>query len=152
MLKWQNYKLLYKAYSKTNQFIYKLNNAIEIINEFPIKSNLKLNEIYCTCSAGKDSTVLSILCNEIFPKIKIFSEKDNYDFPGEIDYLKELEKKFNLNLDIIKVNINSKKYNIFEEIHSKQSKLSKENFYNIIGCPAIPSGVLVSFIQSLFSA
>lgn len=131
-MEWKYYKQLFLNHSKMPYFNDKISQAKSIIKNFPEKSKLDINNIYCTCSTGKDSTVLTILCNEIFPNIKVFSQKDNYDYPEELDYLKMLQKKFNLNLDIIKVHINLDEINFFEEIHKRGTTLSDLYFYSII--------------------
>jgi len=131
-MRWDYYKQFYLSYSKTYQFKNKVNKAISIINSFPSVSGLDLKNIYCTCSAGKDSTVLSILVNKVYPNIKIFSQKDNYDYPGEIEYLRMLQNRYKLNIDIIEVEIDISNINIFEQIHKRGTEISDKYFYSII--------------------
>ena len=44
---------------------------------------------------GQTCWQFSIFVPILIKDIKIFSEKDNFDYPDEIDYLKQLEKKYN---------------------------------------------------------
>lgn len=134
MENWNYWEKIYQLHSQTRSFKQKVLEAIQIIEDFPKVSGLSLDQFYSTCSAGKDSTVLSVLCNRAFPGIKIFSEKDNFDFPEEIPYLENIAAKENWNLEIVNVAINPNQIqnDICDEIHSRGIEFSDQFFYNVI--------------------
>lgn len=73
------------------------------------------------------------------PDIKFVSEKDDMDFPEELPYLHNLINKYNLDVDIITpsvklwdVILDGVKYDITEDIHSKNSAFSADYFYKLI--------------------
>lgn len=134
MENWNYWEKIYRLHSRTRIFKQKVLESMQIIEDFPNVSGLNLNQIYSTCSAGKDSTVLSVLVNRVFPGIKIFSEKDNFDFPEEITYLESIAKQENWNLEIVKVIIDPKQIqvDICDEIHSRGIEFSDRFFYDVI--------------------
>lgn len=126
------WKELYLLHSKLDSFKRKVDKSFEIIQEFLLKD---LNNVV-SCSAGKDSTVLMHLVTRLKPDIKVISEKDDLDFPNELEYLYILQEKYNLNLDILIPNANLwdilKNYDFTEDIHSKGTSFSDTYFYDLI--------------------
>lgn len=89
---------------------------------------------YVAWSGGKDSTVLAHLCNAMNPGISVWSEKDDCDFPGELEYIKETAMMYGWDLDITYLELWDKiaQYNICEDIHSRGTALSDKYFYSAI--------------------
>jgi phosphoadenosine phosphosulfate reductase len=91
---------------------------------------------YVSWSGGKDSTVLVHLCKMISPDIPIMSEKDDMDFPEEIPYLRMMQKRYELNLEIISPEISLwdaiGKFTITEDVHSRGAEFSETFFYKIV--------------------
>jgi 3'-phosphoadenosine 5'-phosphosulfate sulfotransferase (PAPS reductase)/FAD synthetase len=126
---WNYWEKYFLEYSKTDIYIKQLKKTKDIIKEFIVKFGLF--KLYVSCSGGKDSIVLAHICNNLFPGIKVFSEKDIFDFPEEKEYL----KSFNFNLYIAKPYMNFtdlSKFDFLDEIHSRSSDFSKNYFYSII--------------------
>jgi 3'-phosphoadenosine 5'-phosphosulfate sulfotransferase (PAPS reductase)/FAD synthetase len=130
------WKPIYLLHSQTKGFKYKVQKSKEVIKEF---LDLNLGKYCCSISTGKDSTVLMHLIWKQKKDIKFVSEKDDMDFPEEMPYLKNLEKKYSLNLDIISPNVklwdvilDSEKYDITEDIHSRNTAFSTDFFYKLM--------------------
>jgi 3'-phosphoadenosine 5'-phosphosulfate sulfotransferase (PAPS reductase)/FAD synthetase len=91
---------------------------------------------YTTCSAGKDSVVLSHLVSSISPGIEVWSEKDEFDFPGEVEYLENLREKFGWNLNIVRPDGDMTGFletaDICEDLHSRKAGFSSKFFYALI--------------------
>lgn len=92
---------------------------------------------YVGWSGGKDSTALAYLVNSLCPKITIWSEKDDCDFPNEVSYIKSVAEKYGFNHEITYIEgslweiIKQNKINICEDIHSK-GKLPTNLFFDAI--------------------
>lgn len=91
---------------------------------------------YVAWSGGKDSTVLAHLVNEQVPGIPVWSEKDDCDFPGELDYVLEVAKKYNFNLALTQPESSLwdmlDSYDIFEDLHSRGTRFSDSFFYSAV--------------------
>jgi 3'-phosphoadenosine 5'-phosphosulfate sulfotransferase (PAPS reductase)/FAD synthetase len=142
---WKEYYLLH---SQTDIFKKHLNQSIEIIKKF--LDHTKDINICVNLSAGKDSTVLVHLVNNICPNILVVSEKDDLDFPNELEYLNLLKEKYNLNLDIISPNISLweaiLKEDITNDIHSKGTNFSDEYFYGLLKSHFLNKSITGAFI------
>lgn len=124
----------YRLNSQLKSYKKNLDNAIRIVKE-ALSKNIAW---YVAWSGGKDSTVLAHLINSIFPGMPIWSEKDDCDFPGEIDYVEKVAKKYGFNLTIHKPNellwefIKNGNIDICEDLHSRSTQLSDKYFYSAI--------------------
>ncbi len=91
---------------------------------------------YVACSAGKDSTVLAHMVNLLSPGIEIWSEKDEMDFPGEREYIENLAKTHDWNLNIVSPDVNLwdeiQKIDVCEDLHSRGTDFSDKFFYDLI--------------------
>lgn len=100
---------LYMENSKLPSFTRKLEESKAIIH----KAFEEVKDWYVAWSGGKDSTVLAHLVNSICPGIEIWSEKDDCDFPNELDYVKLVAKRYNFNLKLVMPGVS-----LWEEIKS----------------------------------
>lgn len=119
------------AYSELKSFKKKLDKTTDIVERF---LNLKVKTVV-NWSGGKDSTAMVHLVNSIKP-VKVVSEKDDMDFPGEIDYVKDVAKKFGWYIDIVSPAVNLwdivQDHEITEDIHSSNTAFSSDYFYKIL--------------------
>ena len=87
---------------------------------------------YMSWSAGKDSTALLHLVLQEKSDIKVFTEKDDLDFPGEIEYVKRMQKRYNVNLDIVSPEVKLQSilddYDLLDDIHSRKTDFSQKYF------------------------
>ena len=123
---------LYLTHSKTQVFKRRVEKSKEIIIEF-IELGVKS---YGAISGGKDSTVLMHLINSICPTMPFVSEKDDMDFPNELEYMQLLETKYNLPLTILTPDVKLwdilLNHDFTEDIHSKGTNFSDQYFYGLL--------------------
>ena len=124
---------VYLIHAKSYGYKKRLFQAREVVKKF---ISLDLGNYLCSWSGGKDSTALVHLATRIKPRLKIMTEKDTMDFPGEEEYVKKIEKKYNLNLDIVSPCVDLWEvvgnYDFTEDIHSSNTQFSKDYFYNLL--------------------
>jgi 3'-phosphoadenosine 5'-phosphosulfate sulfotransferase (PAPS reductase)/FAD synthetase len=129
---YEYWKKLYLAHSKTNSFKKNIQKSKDIISEF---LNLGVKS-YISWSCGKDSTAMMHLILSLNKDIKVVSEKDDMDFPEEKEYLNEMVKLYNIDIDVISPDVNLWdiiiNHNIVEDIHSKGVDFSDKYFYNLL--------------------
>jgi len=120
------------ARSRISLYKKRVEKTIAVINDAVEK---KLSW-YVACSGGKDSVVLAHMVNNIMPGIKIWSEKDEFDFPGERDYMTDLARRYSWDIDIVspKVSMEEKarRLGVCEDLHSHGTEFSDEFFYALI--------------------
>lgn len=89
---------------------------------------------YVACSGGKDSVALAHMVNEICPGIEIWSVKDEFDFPGEREFMEDLAEKYSWNLKIVSPpgGMRESLGNICEDLHSRGTSFSDKFFYTLI--------------------
>lgn len=123
---------LYLLHSESKTYKKRLSESIDFVNRFldlGVKS-------YVGWSCGKDSTVLAHLVNYLYPNYPIVSEKDDLDFPDEIEYLQSVSNKFGFNSCVISPDV--KLWDILvnhdfnEDIHSKGTSFSDDYFYGLL--------------------
>jgi len=126
------WKTLYLIHARSKCFQNKVKRSLEIIDEFFTQCKNPCVSI----SGGKDSTVIMDLSRKIKKNVKMVSEKDDMDFPEELEYMENLKKKYSLNLDIISPSVKLwdiiKNYDFLEDVHGKNTNFSKEFFYKIL--------------------
>lgn len=86
-------------------------------------------------SAGKDSTALMHLVNTL-QKTPAISEKDDMDFPDELEYVKNTANLFDWDVNIVSPDIKLwdiiHKFDFSEDIHSKNTAFSSAYFYDLL--------------------
>jgi 3'-phosphoadenosine 5'-phosphosulfate sulfotransferase (PAPS reductase)/FAD synthetase len=92
-------------------------------------------------SGGKDSTVLTHLaCVDLGARVRVYSEKDDLDYPGEEEYVTRLAREWELDLEILRPEIspadylraNAAQIGVGGEIHARSAGLSKACFYGVM--------------------
>lgn len=92
-------------------------------------------------SAGKDSTVLAHLTTvALGASVRLVSEKDDLDYPGEVEYITRLAQCWGAKLDIVRPEISPSQWiaqHAHEltpdaDIHSRAADLSKACFYSVV--------------------
>lgn len=123
---------LYLTHAGTNAFKKKVEKSMDIIARF-----LDLDVVcYGSVSGGKDSTAMMHLINEVNYGFQYVSVKDGMDFPGEVEYLRELASMFGLRIEILTPRVDLwevvKDHDFTEDIHSKGTSFSDDYFYGVL--------------------
>lgn len=123
---------LYTTHASTSAYQRKVEKSSIVIKEF-LSHDIKS---YGSISGGKDSTAMMHLINQIDPSISFVSEKDDMDFPNELDYMDCLRERYDLNLTIISPPVKLwdviMDHNFMEDIHSKGTNFSDTYFYSLL--------------------
>lgn len=122
--------------SKLKSYKYKVEESKKVIDEMFDMSK----KPYIAWSGGKDSTALVYLITQDmgFKNTLIFCQKDDCDFPDEMDYVSGLIDKYKLNCDIIQPSesmwnyIVEHKVDLLNEIHKKSNDVTKKFFTECI--------------------
>lgn len=126
---WRDYYLLH---TRSTQYKRNVERAQAVVQKFLEQEPRS----YCSISGGKDSTVLMHLVWSIAPETKMLSEKDDMDFPNELEYMHTLQARYSLNLDIITPPVKlwdvAMQHDFTEDIHSKGTAWSDEYFYGLL--------------------
>ena len=89
-------------------------------------------------SAGKDSTALAVMCHEIGLSIPAFGEKDDLDYPAEVEYLHALGARFGLPVEILTPEVSLLQFlkdarvSLVNDLHGQTAALSSEHFYGLL--------------------
>lgn len=89
-------------------------------------------------SAGKDSTALAALCHETGLSIPAFGEKDDLDYPAEVEYLRVLGARFGLPVEILTPDVSLLQFlkdarvSLVNDLHGQTAELSREHFYGLL--------------------
>ena len=89
-------------------------------------------------SAGKDSTALAALCHDIGLSIPAFGEKDDLDYPAEVEYLQQLGKHFCLPVEVLTPEVSllqflkDRNVSLVNDLHGQAAALSSEHFYGLL--------------------
>lgn len=123
---------LYSEHANTSFFRRRVEKSKNIISDY-ISLGVKS---YGSISGGKDSTVIMHLINEVDNTIPFVSEKDDMDFPGELEYMYLLQKQYNLSLTILTPPVKLwdiiMNHDFTEDIHSKGTNFSDKYFYGLL--------------------
>lgn len=120
----------YNSQSKLyKNLLMKTEDIIKRFLDLDVKTTVNL-------SGGKDSVVMSHFVAKIKPDIKIVSEKDDMDFPEELDYIQSLQKRYKWNMDILQPEVKLwdiiTNHDITQDLHSKNTEFSGEYFYKLL--------------------
>lgn len=92
-------------------------------------------------SGGKDSTALThLVCVELGARLPVYSEKDDLDYPGEEDYVRDLASQWGADLRVIRPPFSLREWmrehapelRADEDMHSRSAELSKAAFYSLV--------------------
>jgi len=126
------WKELYMTYSSTLIHKRKVEKSRAYIEEYLMKGI----KSYGSISGGKDSTAMMHLIHQIDNTVPFVSEKDDMDFPNELEYMEQLRELYQLDLTIISPDVKLwdvvKDHNFMEDIHSKGTNFSDMYFYSLL--------------------
>jgi len=139
---------LYLLHANTKAFKKKVQTAKERIAEF-LEIGAKNPRVMWSC--GKDSTAMMHLINEDFD-VAAISEKDDMDFPDELQYLHTLVDKYNWSVEVVSPDVKLwdiiHQFDFTDDIHSNNTKFSADFFYSLLkkekekqGCKAVFLGL-----------
>lgn len=91
-------------------------------------------------SGGKDSTAMVHLVKSTGANCSVYSEKDDLDFPGELEYVQLLAGRYSLDLHILTPPVSPSQWFqehaseliAGEDLHSRAAELSKTCFYSVV--------------------
>lgn len=124
-------------HARTRGFMRKVDSAKDVISEMVAR----FDNPCVMWSGGKDSTVMTyLICVECGVNAAVYSEKDDLDYPGELEYVISLGDSWRIDLTILKppislvewVQSHSRDLSVYKDIHSRDAELSKVGFYPVI--------------------
>jgi 3'-phosphoadenosine 5'-phosphosulfate sulfotransferase (PAPS reductase)/FAD synthetase len=89
-------------------------------------------------SAGKDSTALAAMIGEMGLSVPAFGEKDDLDYPAELEYLHALGARFRLPVEILTPEISllqflkDQRVSLVNDLHGQTASLSRDHFYGLL--------------------
>lgn len=91
-------------------------------------------------SGGKDSTAMVHLLASMGVRVPVGSEKDDLDFPGEVEYVERVAEALQLDLRILRpamsprawLEANADQIAGDDDLHSRAAGLSKACFYDVV--------------------
>ena len=89
-------------------------------------------------SAGKDSTALAAMCHEVGLTVPAFGEKDDLDYPAEVEYLHALGARFGLPVEVLTPDVSLLQFlkdahvSLVSDLHGQTAALSSEHFYGLL--------------------
>lgn len=131
-MEYNDWRDMYLLHSNSKEYKKKLEFAKNKIIEC---FELGIHNPTVMWSGGKDSTALMHLVNTI-KHTPAISEKDDIDFPNELDYVKSTSNLFNWEVNIISPNVKLwdiiHEFDFSEDIHSKNTVFSTIYFYDLL--------------------
>jgi len=118
----------------SRQFAKKLQRAREIRDE----GLSRISKGYVSWSGGKDSTAVLFLVREVCPYYKCVKHDDDCEYPDTLKYVKKLQAKYGLNLDILQPSFSvwekivENAEILGEEIHNSNIDFASESFYGVM--------------------
>jgi 3'-phosphoadenosine 5'-phosphosulfate sulfotransferase (PAPS reductase)/FAD synthetase len=134
---WNTWRMTALLHSRTPAFKQRVTSAKSVVR-LALESE---GEWACMWSAGKDSTAMShLICSEMGLDIELVSEKDDLDYPGEVEYIDGLAKAWGARLKILRPNVSPTQWlqehgHMMagdDDLHSRSAGMSKACFYNIV--------------------
>ena len=135
---WRQWRRACLAHASTQEHAHRVDEARRIIERMEEQHPAAL----LSWSAGKDSTVLVHLALSLGAEGRIFSIKDDLDFPGEDDYLRHLASKWGAldRLDIVRPPFSLRRWLedhadelvAGQDLHGSASQFADAAFYGVI--------------------
>jgi 3'-phosphoadenosine 5'-phosphosulfate sulfotransferase (PAPS reductase)/FAD synthetase len=123
---------LYLCHANTKAFKNKVQTAKDRVSEF-LDIGGKNARVMWSC--GKDSTAMMHLVNDVY-KVPAISEKDDMDFPNELQYLKDAVNLFDWSVVVVSPEIELwnviHQFDFTDDIHSNNTKFSSDFFYSLL--------------------
>lgn len=92
-------------------------------------------------SGGKDSTAMThLICVDLGLQLPVYAQKDDMDYPGEVEYIEGLSQAWGLNLSVLRPSttieawIREHAHGMLsnDDLHSRSSPLAKKFFYDLV--------------------
>lgn len=108
-------------------------------------------------SGGKDSTVMAHLATVgMGLQLPLLSEKDDLDYPGEVEYVTGLAAAFGASLTIVRPSVeptqwlteHASEVSFGNDMHSRTAALSKACFYNVVEAASAGNDAIVLGLRS----
>lgn len=136
--RWEVWKATCLAHAKTRLYARRLDQAKRYLHEaLTLEPRARLS-----WSAGKDSTALVHLAVHEGAKGRIFSIKDDLDYPGEREYIERYAAAWGVldRLDILTPDVSlwdllvsmKDRHDIRDDLHSRSAEFSRLGFYSVI--------------------
>jgi len=133
---WGLLKILSDRRTKTVSYARNVDKARRLIDTMATLCSLPA----IMWSGGKDSTAMVRLSASVGIDASVISEKDDLDYPGELEYINETADKIGVRCVVITpesspmewVRSHSSEMDCSDDIHSRSARLSKEFFYGIV--------------------
>lgn len=133
---WDRWLILAKRHSRTREF----QRNVDLARRITMTCLEQIQNPAIMWSGGKDSTCMAHLILAEAPSVVLVSEKDDLDYPGELDYVQGLAKAWGATLEVVTPEVSpaewitqhSKELGPSDDLHSRAAELSKACFYGIM--------------------
>lgn len=134
---WSRWQTVFALQARSPEFRRRVDGAKRIADRELARSS----SACVSWSAGKDSTALAhLVVVGMGARVTLLSEKDDLDYPGEEDYVRELAAAWNAPLEIVRpatspaewIAERSRRMCLGDDIHSRGAGLSKACFYGVM--------------------
>lgn len=131
-------------HAQTQAFRRRLEVAKSIVREGVAKATALAGSfsVLGSVSAGKDSTAMGeLISGEMGFKIRYVSEKDDLDYPGELEHLRLLEERWGVKIEVLTPPVSlaqairelaAQGLRADDDIHGRAAELSKQHFYSLM--------------------
>lgn len=134
--RWEVWKRTCMAHAKTQSFARAVQRSIDLVHQMMERAP----GAYAALSGGKDSTAMVTLLVEAGARPRVMSIKDDLDFPGEEDYVRDLCAGLSLEIDVLRPPISlqgwlqehAHELPADEDMHSRSSAFSSACFYSLV--------------------
>jgi 3'-phosphoadenosine 5'-phosphosulfate sulfotransferase (PAPS reductase)/FAD synthetase len=115
-------------------------NRVEAAKRATIDMHDCCPSAYVAFSGGKDSAVLLHLVASLIPGVRAMSVKDDMDFPGEVEYVRDMARKAGAILDVLYPEFslqqwlvdNAVRFDVDDDLHSRGTEFSDKAFYQVV--------------------
>jgi len=134
---WERWQEVCAVHAQTKSFKRRVDSAVRAVD---IALSRAPNTMV-SWSGGKDSTVMAHLVRVTAGiRLRVVSEKDDLDFPGEEEYVTRMAGEWDMDLEIVRPPVspwewfvaNARGMAVGDDIHGRSSGMSKACFYNVM--------------------
>lgn len=133
---WDSWTKLCIRYSRTKRHVKSIETAMAHIRRMAEICS----DAYVACSGGKDSTALVGLVSACGVPARVMSIKDDLDFPGEEEHVRQLCSQLGMQIDIIHppfslqdwIMEHGRNMSADDDFHGRGAAFSSEAFYRVI--------------------
>lgn len=145
---WSRLMILAQYHAKTRQFSRAVGNARRIIERCLSASTAPV----LMWSGGKDSTAMThLVVSTMGIPMPSVSEKDNLDYPGEVEYVTGLAESWGAELRIVSPDISPQQWitnnlaslQVSQDFHSRAAGMSKACFYGVVEAASVGNDAIL---------